>query len=131
MYPTKDRDVARKTPNLQSISNRLERLEILLSRLSESIQVTTGSVADRRRGGSDGESQTQNEVQSCANVNAIETANQRPCKSTWELLLNDEKVVRHANSSNIENLLQDVRLNFLEFIQVLLPSQVSYIPRPS
>lgn len=129
MYPSKDRDVARKSPSLQDISDRLERLEILLSRFSESSQVTTGSAGDR--GGSDGESQTQIQVQSCANVNATGTANQLPsfqrhCKSTWELLLNDEQVVRHANHSNIETLLRDVRLDFLDFIPVLLPSIIHY-----
>ena len=115
--------MARKTPTLQTISTRLERLEVLLSRFFEGSQVATGSAADR--GG--GESQTQTQVQHCANVKAIGTANQRssnqrPCKSTWQLLLNDEQVVQSANKSDIEMLLRDVRLDFLEFIQVLLPS---------
>lgn len=117
MYPTKDRDVARKAPTLQNISNRLERLEVLLSRFVEGSQVTTGSAADR----SGGESQTQIQVQHYANANAIGTANQhsssqRLCKSTWQLLLNDEQVVQPANNSDIEILLRNVRVDFLEFI---------------
>ena len=139
VYPTKDRNVARNAPSLQNISNRLERLEILLSRFSESSQVTTGSAADYRRGG--GESQAQIEVQSCANGSAngsaIGTVNQHPSNqpssgSTWELLLNDEQAVRDENNSHSEILPRDVRLDSLESIQILLLStKVSYIPRPS
>lgn len=125
MYPTKDRDAARKTITLQNISNRLERLEVLLSRFFEGSQATAGSAADL--GGGGGESQTQIQVQNCVNVNIIGTANQHssdqhPCKSTWQLLLNDEQVVQFANHSDIELPLRDVRPDFLDFVQVLLPS---------
>lgn len=89
VYPTKD---SQKGPTLQNISSRLERLEILLSRLAECSQVTTGSTVDR--------------VQSGANVNAMGTANQHPFsqrsrKSTWELLLNEGQGVRYVN--NLDN----------------------------
>ena len=134
VYPRKDSDVARKGPTLQDISNRLERLESLLSRLAEGIRVTAESTADGGSG-SGSESQTQVQLQSDANVNP--TANQypsdqRPCKSTWELLLNDGQVVRYVNNLNIEVLLQDVGLDFfVEFTPALLPTmKVSYIPRP-
>lgn len=125
MYPTNDKDEARKTVSLQNISNRLERLEVLLSRFLESGQVATVSAPDR--GMSSGEPQTQIWVQHCANVKAIGTANQRlstqpPGKSTWQLLLNDGQIVQSASNSDIEMLLQDVRLNLLDFIQNLLPS---------
>ena len=115
VYPTKDTDVARKAPTLQSISNRLERLESLLSRFVESSQVTTTGSAAGSGGGSDRESQPQTRVQSGANVNATGTANphpsnQRPGNPTWELLLNDERVVRDANNSDIRDLSQDVSL---------------------
>lgn len=124
VYPTKDKDVARKTTSttLQNISNRLERLEVLLSRFLEGSQVTMGSAADR--GG--GESQTQIQAQPYTNVKPIGTANQHssnqpPCKSTWQLLLNDEQVVQPTNNSDIEMLLRYVRLDFLECLKVLLP----------
>jgi hypothetical protein len=112
VYPTKDADLARKGPTLQNISDRLERLEVLLSGLIESSRVTVGSTTGC--GGSGGESQTHIHVQSGANVNAIGTANQhpsnqRPSKLTWELLLNDERAIRDANASNIEDPPQDVR----------------------
>jgi len=115
VYPTKARDVARKSPSLQSVSNRLERLEILLSRLIDSSQGTTGSAA--ACDGDGGGTQTQIQVQPGANVNAIGTANQHPsdqlpCKLTWELLLNDERVVRYENNPNIADLPQDVSLDF-------------------
>lgn len=103
MYPTKETDLARKGPTLQSISSRLERLEVLLSRLAENIQITTGFVA----GGGAGESQTQVQVQSGANVNAIPST-RGPSKSTWELLLNDEQVGRDPTNSNIDLPLRDV-----------------------
>lgn len=98
MYPTKD---SQKGPTLQNISSRLERLEILLSRLAECSQVTTGSTVDQ--------------VQSGANVNAMGTANQHPFsqhsrKSTWELLLNEGQGVRYVNNLDNEILLEDVSL---------------------
>lgn len=113
VYPTKDRAGERKSPTLQSISDRLERLETLLSRLSESSQVATGSVPEAYDGG--GGSHPGIPVPSYANANAIETphqppSDQPPCKSTWELLLSDEQVVRFANNSNIEILLRDVSI---------------------
>jgi hypothetical protein len=125
VYPTKDKDETQKPVTLQNISSRLEQLEVLLSRFLESSQVTTRSGADR--GG--GESQTQIQVQHCANIKAIKpvyqrSSNQSPCKSTWQLLLNDGQVVHPANNSDMELLLQDVRLDFLAFIQILLPSIV-------
>jgi hypothetical protein len=44
VYPTKATDVERKGPSLQNVSSRLERMEILLSRLIESTsQGTIGS----------------------------------------------------------------------------------------
>ncbi|KAF7162570.1 hypothetical protein CNMCM5623_007816 [Aspergillus felis] len=104
VYPTRDLDAARKTPTLQDISNRLKRLEILLSRFAESSEVTTGSAVD---GGGYGRGRAESEIQTqarpSANVNAIETASQHPSdrppnKSTWEILL---------NNSDIEPLLQD------------------------
>ncbi|EED22597.1 conserved hypothetical protein [Talaromyces stipitatus ATCC 10500] len=105
VYPTKDTDVARKGPTLQNISNRLERLEVLLSRFAESSQLTTASALGS--GGSSGVPQPQIQVQSSANANAIGTAirtpsNQRSCESTWELLLNEERVARYASNSNID-----------------------------
>jgi hypothetical protein len=123
VYPTKDKDETRKTITLQNISERLERLEVLLSRFLESSQVTTGSGADL----GSGESQTQIQVQHCANVKATRpvnqrSSNQRPCKSTWQLLLNDGQVAQPTNNSDVEMLLQDVRLDFLKYIQNLLPS---------
>ncbi|EEA26447.1 hypothetical protein EYB26_006155 [Talaromyces marneffei] len=99
VYPTKESDMARKAPTLQSIANRLERLEDLLSRLVEDGQITTVAAGGRRR-----ESQTQVPFHSGANVNRTEAANQHPSNqdpgaSTWELLLNEEEVVQYANKS--------------------------------
>ncbi|GAD93522.1 conserved hypothetical protein [Paecilomyces variotii No. 5] len=112
VYPTKDRE---KGPNLQNVSSRLERLELLLSRLAERIEVTTGpaiNAIDHGHGGNGGESQTQIQVQSGAKVNATGSANQHPSsqhsnKSTWELLLNDGKDARYMNNPDTEMTLQD------------------------
>lgn len=102
MYPAKDRDEARKPVTLQNISNRLERLEVLLERFFEGSQVTTGSAADHRGGG---QSQTQIQAQQRVHVNSIGTAN----KSTWQLLWNDEQVAQSASSSDIEKLVSGVK----------------------
>ena len=104
VYRTKNSEVARKSLTLQTISNRLERLEILLSRFAESSRVTTESAA-AGGGGSGGESQSQVRLQSGANFNA--TANQRPsdnhsCKSTWELLLNDGQTGSETAPSHLQ-----------------------------
>lgn len=113
VYPTRDPDAARKTPPLRDISNRLKRLEILLSRFAESGEVTMRSAVDddggRSRGRGRAESEIQIQARPNANVNAIETASQHPSdrppnKSTWEILL---------NNFDIEPLLQDVSLDFV------------------
>ncbi|OKL57330.1 hypothetical protein UA08_07458 [Talaromyces atroroseus] len=98
-YPTKESDMARKGPTLQSISNRLERLEVLLSRLAEGGQVTAGAASGGSR-----DTQTQVQFHSDANINEIEAANQHSSnqdtgESTWELLLNEKEVVRYGNNS--------------------------------
>ncbi|GAM35336.1 hypothetical protein TCE0_017f03597 [Talaromyces pinophilus] len=90
-------------PTLQSISNRLERLEVLLVRLAEDGQVTTRAAGGRRR-----ELQTQVQFYSDVKINGSEAAihppsNQDPGASTWELLLNEEEVVQYANNSLPEN----------------------------
>lgn len=105
VYPTKESDMARRGgPTLQSISNRLERLEVLLVRLAEDGQVTTRAAGGRRR-----ELQTQVQFYSDVNINGTEAANQHPSNqapgaSTWELLLNEEEVVQYANNSLPENV---------------------------
>lgn len=109
VYPTKESDIARKGGiTLQSISNRLERLEVLLSRLADDGQVTTRSASSRRR-----EPQTQAQFNSSGIVNRTEASNrlssQDPSPSTWELLLNEEEVVQYANNS----ITDDVSIYFL------------------
>lgn len=105
VYPTKESDMARRGgPTLQSISNRLERLEVLLVRLAEDGQVTTRAAGGRRR-----ELQTQVQFYSDVKINGSEAAihppsNQDPGASTWELLLNEEEVVQYANNSLPENV---------------------------
>jgi hypothetical protein len=121
-YPTKDKEVVRHTVTLQSISNRLERLEDLLSRFVEGNHFTTGSAVDT--GG--GVSQTQMQIRDSVDANVIGTANQhssnqRPCKSTWQLLLNDEQVFQSTNDSNVEMLLRDVSLISLSLFQTYFP----------
>lgn len=134
VYPAKDRDVSRKSPTLQNISDRLERLEILLSRFAEINQDTPRPAAGRGGNGPGIDSQTQIPAHSCADVSPVGTAdqpssNQRSSKSTWDLLLNDEEVVQDGDHSNIEILLQDVRPDLFELVQVLFPStKLSYIP---
>ncbi|KAH8692077.1 hypothetical protein BGW36DRAFT_303394 [Talaromyces proteolyticus] len=102
VYPTKNSDTAGKTPTLQNISNRLERIENLLSRFAESSRVATESVVEGGSSDSGGKSQTQVQPQSGTNVNA--TANQHPRKSTWELLLNDgqEKEIKITQPTGLE-----------------------------
>lgn len=106
VYPTKDTDSARKGPTLQKISEQLERLEILLSRFAESSQVTRGSTANCPGG----ESQTQVQIQSGANAKKYRMSKPNPSGSTWELLLDDERLFRHTTNLNIEP--HNVSLNF-------------------
>lgn len=98
VYPTKDTDSARKGPTLQKISEQLERLEILLSRFAESSQITRGSTANCPGG----ESQTQVQIQSGANAKKYRMSKPNPSGSTWELLLDDERLFRHTTNLNIE-----------------------------
>lgn len=115
VYPTRDPDAAGTTPTLRDISNCLKRLEILLSRFAESSEVTTEAAVDHYGSGryhGHAESQIQIQARTGANVNAIETASQRPSdrppnKSTWEILL---------NNSDIESSLQDVSLCFFSWL---------------
>lgn len=99
VYPTKDPDAVRKPPNLRDISNCLERLEVLLSRLADSGEAAIDN----------GAGHTEPEIyqtRPSTSVNAIRPAKQLPFnraqnKSTWEILL---------NNSDSEPLLQDVGL---------------------
>jgi hypothetical protein len=101
VYPTRDLDAARTTPSLRDISTCLKRLEILLSRFAESSDATIDD-GDGRTG-----SEMQIQARPVANVNAIDSSDRRPNKSTWEILL---------NNSDSEPLLQDVSLDlFLRF----------------
>ena len=133
-YRTKNSEVARKCPTLQDISDRLERMEGLLSRSAEGSRVTTVSAAESGGGGGGGrdESQSQVQVHFGASINAA--AEQHPSdqpsgRSTWELLLNDGHVVQYVNNSNIEILPRDVSLDlFLYLSRSLLSSvKVSHI----
>ncbi|KAF3077537.1 Transcription factor vrtR1 [Trichoderma lentiforme] len=108
VYPTRDPDTAQKPCTLRDVSNRLERLESLLSLLVERTGVLTGLEADvgsnRGRGRAEPEITTQPRPIS-DNANTIRTSRQQPSdrpldKSTWELLM---------NNSNIEPLLQEDR----------------------
>jgi hypothetical protein len=92
VYPTKNRE-EQKNPTLQCISDRLGRLETLLSHLVKPRVSAAPS--------GDSESQIQREI----NLQST----QRDCK-TWELLLNDGKIVQYVNNSNIRDLLQNVSL---------------------
>lgn len=110
MYPTKHSEAARKHPTLQNISSRLERLEILLSRFAEENRAIREPAADVSSRDS---SQTRIQPHSGANISV--TANQyqsdqQPCKSTWELLLNDAIADQDVNHPNTEILLLDVGL---------------------
>ncbi|OJJ45977.1 hypothetical protein ASPZODRAFT_142614 [Penicilliopsis zonata CBS 506.65] len=77
-YPTRDSDIPRKGPSLKDISDRLERLEVLLYRLVES-QTTTG-------GGGGAGFETQ-QAQSGA-----KNQDNPHAESTWELLLDNSRV---------------------------------------
>ncbi|KAI5455589.1 hypothetical protein BGZ63DRAFT_368628 [Mariannaea sp. PMI_226] len=120
VYPTRDHDPAQKPLTLRDISNRLERLESLLSLLVERSEVPPGFAADgggggggRRRRRSFAEVDIPILARPAAtatpNVNASASATRtdrqqpsdRPSdKSTWELLM------KH---SNIEPPLQEER----------------------
>lgn len=119
VYPSGLNDVVtRKSPTLQDISNRLERLETLLSRFCDNSQVTKESF-DGGNGG--GESQTQSQIRPSVNVDAIQhPPNQHIRKSTWDLLLNEQQVAQYANSSNVK-ILQHVSLDFLVSRGLLIP----------
>lgn len=107
--------MARKGPTLQNISDRLEQLEILLSRFAEGSQATTRDPA----GATEGPSRTHTHVQSTTIVDAITGGKSHTSGSTWELLLDHEQVVPHANNPNIEISPGDVSVDFrLDFIRV-------------
>lgn len=91
VYPTKDKDEHRSS-NLQQISERLGRLEALLSRLVEPrVSAASGEVENR--------------VQQESNFPSTQGDSK-----TWEVLLNDGDVVQYVNNSNIKDLLQNVSL---------------------
>ncbi|OIW32632.1 hypothetical protein CONLIGDRAFT_593940 [Coniochaeta ligniaria NRRL 30616] len=101
VYPTGDPDTAQKPPpTLRDISNRLEQLESLLSRLAERIEVPTGFVADADGGRSRGRGRGygEPEIQVLARPDRQHPSDRPSDKSTWELLL---------NNSNVEPLLQE------------------------
>ncbi|PNP56930.1 hypothetical protein THARTR1_03077 [Trichoderma harzianum] len=112
VYPTRDPDAAQKPCTLRDISNRLERLEGLLSLLAERSGVSTGIEPDGGSGSGSGSGRGRAEPEITtqarpisANANTIRTGRQQPSdrpsdKSTWELLM---------NNSNIEPLLQEER----------------------
>lgn len=124
MYPAKDTHLGPKSPTLQDISNCLERLELLLSRFVQSSEVVLGSAVGG--GGTDVGGQTQTRVHAHSGASIDETGtsnpnqpNQRPYKSTWELLWNNERVL-HANTSSTETSSQNVSLDpFFELTQIL------------
>ncbi|KAK4062660.1 transcriptional regulator family: Fungal Specific TF [Trichoderma aggressivum f. europaeum] len=108
VYPVRDPDAAQKPCTLRDVSNRLERLESLLSLLVERSGAFTGFEADggsiRGRGRAEPEITIQPRPIS-DNANTIRTGRQQPSnrpldKSTWELLM---------NNTNIEPLLQEER----------------------
>lgn len=109
-YPTKDKDVVRRTTALQHISNRLEHLEFLLSSLVENGQTTTGIVRDH----GDDVTQTQIQIPRVAHVKARRAADERsskpdPSKSTWQIVLDDEQDLQSGSNSAGEMLRQGVR----------------------
>jgi Fungal Zn(2)-Cys(6) binuclear cluster domain len=126
VYPTVNTNEGRKTPSLQKISDRLERLESLLSCLVERGQDTTSS-ADHVAVSHDGESVTQIQSQSDANSNSFGATNQYtlirgPFKSTWDLLLKDEGAPRCAKNSNCESSPQNVSRNSRNVFKFCTPS---------
>lgn len=130
VYPTKSSDVARKSPSLQTISSRLERLEVLLSRLTDSPQSSAGTTPVYSGSGS--QPQIQIQARPSANVNTIGITNQqpsekRPSKLTWELLLNDEPAVQAEDTSNIESLPQNVSLGFSSSLNFTFALQTHHI----
>ncbi|KAJ5362202.1 hypothetical protein N7541_003046 [Penicillium brevicompactum] len=74
-----------KSPTLQRISDRLERLETLLSRLVDPRGSATSSA--------------EHHVQHAPNFPSGQ-------RETWELLLNDGNNVQYVNNSNLKDLLQ-------------------------
>ncbi|KAL5086876.1 hypothetical protein Trisim1_008625 [Trichoderma cf. simile WF8] len=108
VYPTRDPDAAQKPCTLRDVSNRLERLESLLSLLVERTGVLTGLEADSGSNRGRGRAEPEITIQPrpiSDNVNTIRTSRQQPSdrplgKSTWELLM---------NNSNIELPLQEDR----------------------
>ncbi|KAL7939071.1 hypothetical protein V8C35DRAFT_145 [Trichoderma chlorosporum] len=108
VYQTRDPDAAQKPPTLRDISNRLERVEGLLSLLAERSEVSTRFAAHDGRGRGRGGAEPEITIQGrpiSANANTVRTGRQqlsgRPSdKSTWELLM---------NSLNAEPLVQEER----------------------
>lgn len=131
LYPTKNSDTARRVPNLESIANRLDRLETLLSRFAESSQVptvsATVSVTDGGIGNSGSKSQTEVQPQPGADTHATASqhpSGQYPSKSTWELLLNEEQDAQYGDGFNVDILQQDVSQDILEFVHIYSSLQV-------
>lgn len=88
IYPTRDKD-EQKSPTLQRISDRLERLELLLSRIVEPCVSATSSA--------------EHHVQHAPSFPWSE-------RETWELLVNDGSILQYVNNSNLRDLLQNVSI---------------------
>ncbi|PLB53696.1 hypothetical protein P170DRAFT_2424 [Aspergillus steynii IBT 23096] len=91
IYPSKPSD-ERRSPSLQHISDRLERVESIISHLCESR--ASGFAA-----GGDSETQGRHET------NQLSSA--QHSHMPWEVLLNDGQMVQYVNNANIKDLLQD------------------------
>jgi hypothetical protein len=105
VYPTKEPDVAQKNITLRDISKRLDRLEILISRIVDGTEASVRNVAS---GGDDCRGEQ---------IQAEPVANPSQCQShdssTWKILLNDERAIQYAINERFISLLQDVSVETL------------------
>ena len=117
-YPTKDTNVATRTPTLHDLANSLERVELLLARLVGRSQKTPGVAKDggghsNRCGAGQPRAQARSNVQVDKNGSAnLPHSFPHHFKSTWDLLRKKEQAGRQGDSSSGEDSPDEVRLQF-------------------
>lgn len=100
VYPEKHTAETQKSSTLQDLSDRLQRVEVLLTRIAEG-NVGVTSISDQHT--PEYRSRKTNKTGNGADIVGSLSAGKGSKRSTWELLL---------NKSDVEPLLQDVSCQF-------------------
>lgn len=94
VYSSKTTSVESKDASLQSISSRLDRMEVLLSFLIESQQGVTGSATTHDTKNSQNQDLTLSGTDTSPTGRSSRPMSSRgSCKPTWDLLLNEDRAL--------------------------------------